>query len=68
MSLKLGQAFSLACLIRYGPLLPIESTGHLKEHMALFRSVAQRLGIVLVTMSWSKYCSIRKSLNIYIPW
>ena len=40
MSLKLGQAFSLACLIRYGPLLPIESTGHLKERMALFRSVA----------------------------
>ena len=40
MSLKLGQAFSLACLIRYGPLLPIESTRHLKERMALFRSVA----------------------------
>ena len=42
MSLKLGQAFSLACLIQYGPLLrlPIELTGHLKERMALFRSVA----------------------------
>ena len=40
MQLKLGQAFSLACLIEFGPLLPIESTGHLKERMALFRSAA----------------------------
>ena len=39
MSLKLGQAFSLACLIQYGPLLPIELTGT-KECMTLFCSVA----------------------------
>ena len=42
MQLKLGQAFSLACLIEFGSLLPngqvpIESTGHLKERVALFR-------------------------------
>ena len=35
MQPKLGQAFSLVCLIKFGPLLPIESTGHLKELMAL---------------------------------
>ena len=40
LQLKLGQAFSLACLIEYGPLLAIESTGHLKERIALFRSAA----------------------------
>ena len=38
--LKLGQAFSLACLIEFGPLLPIESSGHLQERKALFRSAA----------------------------
>ena len=38
MQLKLGQTFSLACLIQFGPLLTIESTGHLKERVALFRS------------------------------
>ena len=38
MQLKLGQAFSFACLIEFGHLLPIESTGQLKECVALFRS------------------------------
>ncbi len=38
--LKIGQAFSLACLIEYGALLPIESSGHLEERKALFRSAA----------------------------
>ena len=41
MQLKLGQAFSLASLIEFGPLLPIESTGHLKERVALFRSTGK---------------------------
>ena len=36
--LKIGQAFTLACLIKYGPLLPIDSSGHLEERKALFRS------------------------------
>lgn len=40
MHLKIGQAFSLACLIEYGALLPIESSGHLEERKALFRSAA----------------------------
>ena len=40
MELTLGQAFSLACLIEYGAQLPIESSGHLEERKALFRSVA----------------------------
>ena len=40
MQLKLGQAFALACLIEYGPLLPAESSGHLDKRKALFRSAA----------------------------
>ena len=40
MQLKLGQAFALACLIEYGPLLPAESSGHLNKRKALFRSAA----------------------------
>ena len=38
--LKLGQAFSLACLIEFGPQLAIESNGHVEEWRALFRSAA----------------------------
>ena len=40
MHLKFGQAFSLACLIEYGPDLPIESSRHLEQRKALFRSAA----------------------------
>ena len=28
----------MACLVKYGPLLPIDSSGHLEERKALFRS------------------------------
>ena len=34
MQIKLGQAFSLRCLIEFGPLLPIKSTWHLKKRVA----------------------------------
>ena len=43
MQLKLDQAFSLACLIEFGPLL--ESTGHLKERVALFHSAEKPIRV-----------------------
>jgi len=34
--LTLGEAFKLACLVQYGPTLPIESSGHTSMRTALF--------------------------------
>jgi hypothetical protein len=38
--LNLGEAFKLACLIHYGPNLPIEQSGHISMRTALFRTAA----------------------------
>jgi hypothetical protein len=38
--LTLGEAFKLACLVHYGPNLPIETSGHLSMRTALFRTAA----------------------------
>ena len=39
-NLNLGEAFKLACLVQYGPSLPIESSGHMSMRTALFRTAA----------------------------
>jgi hypothetical protein len=39
-NLTLGEAFKLACLVQYGPSLPIETSGHLSMRTALFRTAA----------------------------
>jgi hypothetical protein len=38
--LTLGEAFKLACLVQYGPTLPIETSGHISMRLALFRTAA----------------------------
>ena len=38
--LNLGEAFKLACLVQYGPNLPIEQSGHNTMRTALFRTAA----------------------------
>ena len=38
--LNLGEAFKLACLVQYGPNLPIETSGHITMRSALFRTAA----------------------------
>ena len=39
-SLNLGEAFKLACLVQYGPNLPIETSGHMSMRTALIRTAA----------------------------
>jgi hypothetical protein len=39
-NLTLGEAFKLACLVHYGPTLPIETSGHILMRTALFRTAA----------------------------
>ena len=39
-NLNLGEAFKLACLVHYGPGLPIEQSGHASMRTALFRTAA----------------------------
>jgi hypothetical protein len=39
-NLNLGEAFKLACLVHYGPSLPIEQSGHTSMRTALFRTAA----------------------------
>jgi hypothetical protein len=38
--LSLGEAFKLACLVQYGPNLPIEMSGHILMRTALLRTAA----------------------------
>jgi hypothetical protein len=38
--LTLGEAFKLACLVQYGPNIPIETSGHISMRTALFRTAA----------------------------
>jgi hypothetical protein len=38
--LNLGEAFKLACLVQYGPNLPIETSGYTSMRKALFRTAA----------------------------
>ena len=38
--MNLGESFKLACLIHYGPNLPIETSGHISMRTALFRTAA----------------------------
>ena len=38
--LNLGEAFKLACLVHFGPSLPIEQSGHTSIRTALFRTAA----------------------------
>ncbi len=65
MHLKIGQALSLACLIEYGALLPIESSGHLEERKALFRSAAW---YCMSEEQLEQVLSIKRLLHTYIPW
>jgi hypothetical protein len=39
-NLNLGEAFKLACVVQYGPNLPIDMSGHISMRSALFRTAA----------------------------
>ena len=38
--LTIGEAFKLACIVHYGPNMPIDTSGHISMRAALFRTAA----------------------------